>query len=313
MRDPEFERNFRLAVDIAVHITDWKDASFTWEKCFVASIMSEAAYHELPGFELRDRTRAKLIPCDVYQRLYARGVPVSVREALLSMDNAQIRVIVRREMVVVVIRLNNVVFVAFRGTTASTDDLITDFKVFKIRAAMGSGAEPLAFHRGFYNAVAQGFMEVCDAVAALDPAGDLPQYVVGHSLGGAMSSIFSARARQSYRFRPTPNITGAYVFGMPRYCDSTALFYIRQPHQICNEFDAVPSMPPRRMGYADPPGAIFLSASGGVLDEVNRGDMLRAWRDGVEVSLSFADHRLDRYVERCEVNAKRVAPALFAP
>lgn len=66
------------------------------------------------------------------------------------------------------------------------------------------------------------------------------------------------------------------------------------------------------MGYVDQPGAAFLGADGSPLEEVDRGGMLRAWRDGIETSPSLADHRLDRFVERREAQARSISPSSFS-
>jgi hypothetical protein len=310
MKDAAFQLLFRRAMDLAAEVGSWADPRFDWVKCYIASIISLAAYSEVPGFELDEATRAKLIPCDLYHRLYAAGQISSARQALLSVsDNQQVRVIVRRELVAVVAKLQDVLFVTFRGTTPCAADLIADAKAWKTRVAWTSALE-LEFHRGFHQAVQQGFLDVVDAIEELGGSGELPLYVTGHSLGGAMTAIFTLLVRRPHGGKPYPRVTAHYIFGTPRYCTDAALRLGQFPHQVCNEFDGIPSVPPRTWGYVDIPGALVLRADGSLAPELDRGDLFLAWREGVEADLRIAEHRLEQYVTRCEVNARLARPKL---
>jgi len=66
----------------------------------------------------------------------------------------------------------------------------------------------------------------------LDPAykGKIPLYVTGHSLGGALASLFYTRLRKGHDLDDVCDVRDTYVFGCPGVGDTDfAMGYARFP------------------------------------------------------------------------------------
>ena len=301
----DFYSHFNDAQRIADGIDDWEDESFNWEKAYVAAVFSAVAYEEVPQFELKRSKRAKLIPCDRYQAHVSRWETEEHRATIRDLDtNTTISPIVTGRILVTISRLRRVVFVSFRGTTLSFADFKADIDARKVRYQSGFG-ESAKLHRGFYDAVLDIYDEVVQRIRQLNGPEQVPVYVTGHSLGGAMAAIFYARLdelefhpfRHRRRHRISP-ATACYTFGMPRYGDTTAKSILPQPYHTYNELDAIPTLPPRFLGFADSANERCLNALPDLIPIISKGDCaLRSGR-GLATVLGISDHRMERYVER---------------
>lgn len=76
--------------------------------------------------------------------------------------------------------------------------------------------------------------------------------IVGHSLGGALSSLFAQDLARNYTAGPTPSITNFAVFtyGEPRAFTPNFAPYFRKlvpnTHRVVNFLDPVPQVPPNK-------------------------------------------------------------------
>ncbi|SFU68036.1 lipase family protein [Nitrosospira multiformis] len=303
----EFYRHFNDAQRLANSIDDWEVDSFSWEKGYVACAFAAIAYEELPQFELKKAKRAKVIPCDRYQAHVARWFTEQRRASVRQLDmNAIIEIIVRERMVVVISKLTRVIFVSLRGTTLSFADFKADLDVRRVRYSLGFG-ESVKLHRGFLDAVLECFDEVVEKIASINDK-HVPVYITGHSLGGAMAAIFHARLseREFHPFvhrrqsRIAPSVS-CYTFGMPRYGDLAAKSVLPQPYHIFNEFDAIPTLPPTFIGFADSANEKCLNAIPEQTAILNKGNFALRSGKGIATVLGVSDHRMERYVERLDV------------
>ena len=94
------------------------------------------------------------------------------------------------------------IFVSFRGTNVSWDDLKTDTNIMHAPFLTGKG------HRGFISSFHRLQSQIYTIIAQ---APGNPLWFTGHSLGGALASV----AATFYRMRERP-IGGIYTFGAPR-------------------------------------------------------------------------------------------------
>jgi predicted lipase len=308
----DFYTHFNDAQRLADSIDDWETDSFTWQKAYVAAVFAAIAYEEVPQFELKKAKRAKLIPCDRYQAHVSQWETAQRRASISDLDtNIQTEVIVRGQVVITVSRLRRVIFLSLRGTTLSFADFKADLDIRKVRYQSGFG-ESARLHRGFFDAVLECFDEVVDKLRVMNNDPHVPVYVTGHSLGGAMAAIFHARLDEAdfhpFRHRSrhrVPPSTSCYTFGMPRYGDTTAKSRLPQPFHTFNELDAVPTLPPRLLGFADSANERCLNAIPDVAPILTKGDWAFRSGKGIATVLGISDHRMERYVERTNAMRRR--------
>lgn len=306
----DFYTHFNDAQRLADSIDDWDEDTFSWSKAYIAAAFAAVAYEEVPQFELKKSKRAKIIPCDRYQAHVARWEAEQRRATVRDLDtNTQIEVIIHGKMIVTISRLRKVIFVSFRGTTVSFSDFKADLDIRKVRYQSGFG-ESAKLHRGFFDAVLECFDEVVERVRAMNNDPRVPVYVTGHSLGGAMAAIFYARLDETdfhpFRHRRRhriPAATSCFTFGMPRYGDTSAKSLLPQPYHTFNELDAVPTLPPKLLGFADSANERCLNAIPDIAPILSKGDCALRAGKGIATVLGISDHRMERYVER--TNAMR--------
>lgn len=299
-----FYTHFNDAQSLADSIDDWGEDKFCWPKAYVSSVFSAIAYEEIPRFELKKSKRAKIIPCDRYQAHVSRWETDQTRASVQQLDaNVEIEVVVRSRVLVTISRLRKVLFVSFRGTTLSFSDFKADLDIRKTRYQFGLG-ESARLHRGFFDAVLDCFDEVIERVRSMNKEERVPVYVTGHSLGGAMAAIFYARLEEhdhhpfGHRRHHFPPAKSCYTFGMPRYGDMSAKALLPQPYHTFNELDAIPTLPPKLLGFVDSVNERCLNAIPDVMHGISKGDFALRSGKGIATILGVSDHRMERYVER---------------
>lgn len=301
------ESYFGKARDKANLIKDWSSNSFSWEKCFVASVFAAIAYEEIPVFELKKAKRTKLIPCERYQVHIASWNETQKKASISNLDlgGSDTEVIIRNHVVITITKLTNVIFVALRGTTLSFSDFKADLDCRKIKHPFGGAT--VKIHKGFYNAVLQCYDETIARLNAINE-NNIPIYVTGHSLGGAMATIFHARMIQDSNFpflyssqsRSKIPSTACYSFGMPRVGNSNTNIFLAQPYHVYNEFDAIPTLPPTFIGFSDSVNERCVSALPAVIQVEKKGNFGIRKGKGIVSILGVSDHRMERYVRRME-------------
>lgn len=126
----------------------------------------------------------------------------------------------------------------FRGTT-SIQDWMTNLR-FK--------PEPV-YHpkgRGYAGEMHKGFVDAHKSVeetidACLDEVKDLPLYITGHSLGGALAVVATWHI-------PCEKLAACYTFGAPRVGTYSLIDKFRTPiYRVVNGPDPVPFVPPSKL------------------------------------------------------------------
>ena len=231
-----------------IYNNDWKESRFSLQKAYVCALFSKLAYLHVPQYELAERGRIKVVPCEEYQQITGRRLDVDVRAILSQAEFERSFVIESRYVVIIGARAphNKFVVVAVRGTADRYDwfdNLDARRHEFHDSACF--------FHRGFFKAIAACFEELGEKLMALD-RNNVPIYVTGHSLGGAMAAILHAlwapngTSQTGYHGAV---IHSAYTFGMPRYGNWRAVIEFPQPYHLYNAEDIVPSVPPTWLGF----------------------------------------------------------------
>ena len=221
---------------------------------YLCSLFAELAYYHVPQWEIDDKKRAKLIPCEAYKAIVATGKATNVGNALQQLDLPRGFVVVDRGVVAVGLVLNKLLFVGFRGTQFLFDwrlnlrSRLTPISA-KVRMRPGSFVSTMSgrFHSGFAKEAQRISTRIVEAVRDCS-FGDIDHvFLTGHSLGGAVAAI-----AENF-LGPAP--TSVCIFGAPRYADLSAYATLRgdPPTQVRRPGDVVPTVPPKTFGYIDHP------------------------------------------------------------
>lgn len=188
--------------------------------------------------------------------------------------------------------------VAFRGTeTDALEDWLTDAR---IRFTPFPGGR---VHVGFHAALAEVDAAILAALA--EPAvRDLPLWVTGHSLGGALAVLLAARLLTDGRA-----IRGLYTFGQPRVGDGDFAAHYEPAlagryFRFLNGNDPVPRLPPWLLGYRSLGSELLFDTDGRIVTVPS----LRAAFDQAAETFqthwsagdlqALASHGIERYIER---------------
>ncbi|MBM3724464.1 MAG: lipase family protein [Acidobacteria bacterium] len=192
--------------------------------------------------------------------------------------------------------------VAFRGT-ASVRDWVFNVETDHEPGPVGR------VHRGFQNA----FEKVQEVVVprVITDRGDLPLFITGHSLGGAITRICAAR----FHFVEGIPVQGVYTFGQPRVGDETfrhqyASALGPRTSRYVNDNDIVPHVPPFRFGFRHELNYFHFGPDGSVIateddDEIalQNGNIITRVKEGIEALQNrdkVADHGMEHYVANLE-------------
>ncbi len=123
---------------------------------------------------------------------------------------------------------------AFRGTQ-QVKDWMTNLDAATTPVSSADGATLGHVHKGF-NAAFLSVRERIDELLEGDE--DLPLFITGHSLGGALATLATW-------YRPGDSLAACYTFGAPRVGDTGLMDRFRTPiYRIVNGVDPVPFVPP---------------------------------------------------------------------
>ena len=122
---------------------------------------------------------------------------------------------------------------AFRGTEQKLGDFKADLQAALIAPPEGDTHEKV--HQGFYEA----FMDVKkDIERDLKTDSNIPLYITGHSLGGALAVVAT-------RFIAGESLGACYTFGSPRVGNLDLSLKFKTPiYRVVNAADIVPRVPP---------------------------------------------------------------------
>lgn len=221
---------------------------------YLCALFAELAYYHIPQWEIDGKKRAKLVPCEAYQALVARGRSTNLNTLFQQLDLPRGFAVADRGVVAVGLVLNRLLFVGFRGTQFLFDwrvnlrsRLVPVSAGFRMRPPFVFSTVSGGLHSGFAEEATRISMRVLDAIHD-SSLGDIDRvFLTGHSLGGAVAAI----SENFVKVAPT----SVCVFGAPRYSDLSA--YVSSPDgpptQIRRPGDVVPTVPPRILGYTDHP------------------------------------------------------------
>lgn len=301
-----FRHEFSRVLPLIRNI-DWQTTIYTPEKACVTALIAKLAYLEIPAFEVRHHSLAKVIPCLTYQELITQGVPVSVVQFFLSFfdfSDTNAFVVTTQDVVAVGLITSAVIFVSLRGTRPLyISDWLVDFHATKTPVYVNEFATK--FHTGFYLAISECLERIeAEIIERAGAESKIPIYVVGHSLGGALAGIAYALGGTTYYSKHRygsdqhSRLTShaGFTFGMPRYGDADATHYLRSPFHTYNAEDLVPKVPLRGMGFENVPVEYRAGPRGSL-------EMLAQSGQGIGWLLTkglrgMPNHFIERYIHR---------------
>jgi hypothetical protein len=171
---------------------------------------------------------------------------------------------------------SKVLFVAFAGTDpVDLANWITNFNF---------AADAQGIHGGFAHALNAVWPEL----SALVAKSQLPLFVVGHSLGGALAVLFAERAMDEL----ATNVAAVYTFGMPRVGGELFSRQVNDAigsriYRFVHGLDVVPTVPPSELGFRHVGRGIFCKRHTKFRESVlsNRSDDQPQFRNSVVTSV----------------------------
>ena len=194
----------------------------------------------------------------------------------------------------------NFAVLAFRGTERNWRDVQTDIRARRLRTSSGR------IHAGFtqaYESVAKGIEK------SLVKVRELPLYITGHSLGGALATVATQNLESNPKFEF--QIAACYTFGSPRVGNAEYDPNIKSSFfRIVNTTDIVTVIPLLTMGFVHVGDIRFLERKN---EFFRRG--IPFFRRLFSFALAFSnlvgDHGIAEYRRKLELIAKRRNRSLF--
>lgn len=183
---------------------------------------------------------------------------------------------------------------AFRGTS-SLKDWMTDVDINLVNGPGGR------VHDGFLCALNSVWRRLAKLIEATRERRKL--WITGHSLGGALATLATAK----FRLELAQPVNGLYTFGSPRVGNEEfarhfdADFYY-QYYRVVNNNDVVPRIPFRLVGYRHVGIFKYFDVAGKINDKITWADItLDRLKGRIEDFLEpntdgIKDHAITRYV-----------------
>ncbi len=292
-----------------INSIDWRKSGFEIEKAFVCALFSELTYYRIPDFELKQADRVNVVPCFAYQQAIRDGRRLDFDEIMRSLEFGEFFVVIRRYAIVVGVRTPSMIIVAIRGTKYLYDWLAN---LRATRFSHESGAGKVHFHMGFFRAISACLEPVSLELQTFIRGNteQVPIYVTGHSLGGAMAAIMhaiwgmtvSSEFVQEGLVRNRLTTHAGYTFGMPRYGDARAVTALREPYHVYNELDIVPTVPPKWLGFQSCFNEFMLDGTS--LENAQNRESLKffSWISRLVSGKGIQNHSMEVYRERLAQN-----------
>jgi triacylglycerol lipase len=182
--------------------------------------------------------------------------------------------------------------IAFRGTEPKQfSDIKADLKAWKIKSKTSGRV-----HDGFYDEVEKVWPEL---IKLIKPK-NLPLYMCGHSLGGAMATIAASRLKTE----------ALYTFGSPRVGNKKWLDHVNVTHyRWRNNNDLVTKVPLWLMGFRHHGQLMYINYHGNLRNGLSTWQLIKDWFRGhckavskFELFDGLRDHSIARYIKRTKEN-----------
>lgn len=273
------------------HSANWKTNDFCLKKNFICCLLSELAYEHIPKYELNQTSRIKIIPSESYWLKYINKQTFNISTVLSDMDFGENFIIENDDLIIVGVKLRNTIFINIRGTQ-SFNDAIVDAKFFRMGNVFGNNVK---LHKGFTKAVLKEYKNIENELLKYSNSN---VYIMGHSLGGAMSAIlYNLLITNEQLINNNLEIKSCYTFGMPRFGNIEASKKLKSPYQTYNTNDVVPVIPPKCLGYENSPEEYEL-LNNGIRKSSNQGKLTLIRTLCLINKKDFKEHSINLYSKR---------------
>lgn len=182
-------------------------------------------------------------------------------------------------------RREDMAVLAFRGTQKDWQDIRRDLNLRFYQTEAGRA------HKGFL----KGYEAVSGHVSqAVDALGDLPLYLTGHSLGGALATVATSRLARD-------TVAACYTLGSPRVGDQEFDMAIKVPvYRVVNAADIITRVPLMIMGYRHVGDLRYLTRDGRLIRAPNimRTAARFLWNFVTDWQSVYQDHAILPYCEK---------------
>jgi predicted lipase len=304
----EKDTELRLrAILTAARAQPWDNPSFDLARAQVCAELSALVYKEVKEYELKRASRIHLFASDAFRRQIEAKQPSAPLSTLVSEQfDARTFLVSSRYAITFGVILPKVVLIAIRGTVflrlwdwrANVDCRRLQVRPDWNRSLNGALDAQIFFHQGFFEAIVPQLETIAHHLHDVDEVTQ-PLVWTGHSLGGAMAAVGHYLTQQ----KSDVDSQSAYTFGMPRFGSIGAVCAATNVHHIYKERDVVPTLPTRRMGFAD---AVQEYAVGkdGKIELTERTDTFGPLSHIPRIFSSIAAHSIEGYAESVAVALK---------
>ena len=243
-----------------------------------------------------DRTSWLMASCSALAYVpFEAGQEQKLRDSLNELGLELFRKFSRDATCAFLARNSRFAVLAFRGTTADFRNILTDIKIRFYRDKSGA-----KLSTGFSEAYALVQEDIAAAVDALEP--NLPLYITGHSLGGALAVIASTR------IHPWDRIASCYTYGCPRVGNgefANQLWKVPIYRQV-HSSDIVPRVP-LPFGYRHAGDMRYIKRSGDLVEDPNAFGLFFSFFYSALTGLKnpFLNHRSAGYVAALDAWARK--------
>lgn len=183
----------------------------------------------------------------------------------------------------------NTAVIAFRGTQPTQmSDVWADLNFLPTKQRDGEGI----VHLGFRNEVLKLEENIMKWVAK---HAEKTVYCCGHSLGGAMATLFTGRHEDI--------VNKVFTYGSPRVGSGKFVKMLVTPHlRVVNNNDIVPSVPPALFGFRHDGEKRYLNFEGALVDNFTVAQDWKDYLKGIWTAIkkgewfdAVRDHSMEKY------------------
>jgi hypothetical protein len=305
-------KKLRILLDTALALVrsiNWNDNRFDQGKARCLALFSEISYYKITEEEYRRPRRAKVVPCETYQRAIVNGVRIDFDTVVRQIDFGDFDIIQTHGFVAIVFYIGSLIIVAVRGTKFLYD-WKANLRCGKIAIPINDSSR-ISFHSGFLKEAQLLTFHLYERIE--HRLNNSQIIIAGHSLGGAIAGILFGIGLERHSFWGSSHreINQCYAFAAPRYTEFTTLLRMKNPYNCINDFDIVPRVPPKILGYSNSVYEFDLKGAPYTDIEQSEKSKLRHWLIALITGEFLDNHSMETYRRKIRGSLRPVRIALL--